>query len=150
MALIHATCIAAGGRAVLMRGPSGSGKSDLALRCLALAPTPLLPDRVELVADDQVLVEVREGRLYGAAPSTILGKIEVRGIGIVSVPTAQLCEIVLVAELLPDGERPERFPDPPKTTTVAGVTLPLIELKALESSAPVKLLMALGKPHPIG
>ena len=77
---IHATCIAVGGRAVLLRGPSGSGKSDLALRCLTLAPTPLTPLAAQLVADDRVVLR-REGQaadLEGAGRLRIVISPEVK------------------------------------------------------------------------
>jgi HPr kinase/phosphorylase len=141
--LIHGTCIASAGRAVLIRGPSGSGKSDLALRCLATSPSLLLPDSIQLVADDQVVVENKDGRLVARAPASIAGKIEVRGIGIVSVPTVPEAEIVIVVDLLPAGQWPQRFPDPPKKTAIAGFSVSLIELNPSDVSAVIKVLIAL-------
>src|SRR5690606_18170052 len=75
MLLIHATCVVIGEIGVILRGPSGSGKSDLALR---LVDTGGL-----LVADDQVFLSVENGALVARAPPTISGKLEVRGLGIV-------------------------------------------------------------------
>ena len=83
--LIHGTCVALGPHAALIRGRSGSGKSDLALRFLALPPEHGLEPL--LVADDQVWVErQKDGSLVASAPSNLAGKIEVRGLGILEVP----------------------------------------------------------------
>ena len=80
--LVHGTCVALGPHGALLRGGSGSGKSDLALRFLALAAEQDLQPR--LVADDQVWVEAKgDGSLVASPPETIAGKIEVRGLGIV-------------------------------------------------------------------
>ncbi len=143
--LIHATCIALCGRGVLIRGPSGSGKSDLALRCLALTPSQLMTLPAELVADDQVLVDLRDGRLLASPPSTIQGLIEIRGIGIVAVPFAASAEIVMVAELVDHDAALERLPDPVPVAKILDVALPVLRLKAFEASAPVKLLVALAQ-----
>src|SRR5262245_43436739 len=82
--LVHGTCVAFGRSAALLRGPSGSGKSDLALRFLFLArrgPAALEPPT--LVADDQVRIRREGARLLVEAPATLRGKLEVRGLGIV-------------------------------------------------------------------
>ena len=68
--LVHGTCVAFGAHAALLRGGSGSGKSDLALRFLALAADGDLAPR--LVADDQVVVEVRSGHAYGLGAGALL------------------------------------------------------------------------------
>ena len=100
--LVHGTCVALGRTAALLRGPSGSGKSDLALRFLFLArrgPAALEPPI--LVADDQVWL-VRNGeRLLARPPDTIRGKMEVRGVGIVEVKSLLEAELVLVVDLVP-------------------------------------------------
>jgi serine kinase of HPr protein (carbohydrate metabolism regulator) len=74
---IHATCVAIGGQGVLIMGPSGIGKSDLALRLIDRGAT--------LVSDDYTEIELVEGALTGRPPATIAGKIEVRGVGIVTM-----------------------------------------------------------------
>lgn len=140
----HGTAIALGQNAVLIRGPSGSGKSDLALRCLAFAPTALIPSPTLLVADDRVQITRADQHLKAEAPATIRGKLEVRGLGILSVPLIASAELVLVADLVaPD--RIERLPDPAPETHFMGVRLPLLYLAPFEAAAPIKLLLALAR-----
>jgi len=128
---LHATCVAIGGRGVLLAGDSGRGKSDLALR--------LIDRGARLVSDDYTLLRVEEGRLIAAAPTTIAGRIEVRGIGIVEMAGLEAAPVCLFADL----ERvPERLPDP-ATIFLAGVGVPTVALAALEASAPIKLEQAL-------
>jgi HPr kinase/phosphorylase len=140
----HGTAIALGAHAVLIRGPSGSGKSDLALRCLAMAPTALVPAPAMLVADDRVELTLREDRLVASAPPIIGGKLEVRGLGIMTVPSTSNARLVLVADLVAP-ERVERLPDPPEAADVMGIRLPLLRVAAFEASAPAKLLLALAQ-----
>ncbi|MDT9597741.1 HPr kinase/phosphorylase [Sphingosinicella rhizophila] len=130
--LLHASCIAIGGRGVLISGPSGSGKSDLALRLIDRGAT--------LVSDDYVLVHAKGGRLVASAPERIAGKIEIRGLGLIHFPALDDVPVCLLADL----ERPiERLPEPGECTIVAGLSLPVVSIRALEASAPIKLEMAL-------
>ena len=140
----HGTAIAAGGRAALIVGPSGSGKSDLALRCLALAPSPLIPVPASLVTDDRVIIELKGGRLQVSAPATIRGRLEVRGLGILDVPGVEGADLVLVVDLGEVGPI-ERLPDPVPRRDILGVSLPVLRLSPFEASAPVKLLLALAR-----
>jgi HPr kinase/phosphorylase len=139
---VHATAIAVGRRGVLLRGPSGSGKSDLALRALALGPSSLLQDQVKLVADDQVILTREPGTLIATAPAATRGRLEVRGVGILEVAAAAQCEIVLVADLVREGPI-ERFPDPWPVIHLLGYDVPLMRLLPFEDSAPAKLIAAL-------
>ena len=138
----HATAIAVGTAAALILGPSGSGKSDLALRCLALAPTPLLPQAPVLIADDRVFIERVGPRLRVKAPASIIGQIEVRGLGIVPVPHRAAADLVIAVELAAP-QAVERLPDPIPTWEWEGVAIPLLRLAPFEASAPVKLMLAL-------
>jgi HPr kinase/phosphorylase len=138
----HGTAIALAANAVLIRGASGAGKSDLALRCLSLAPTALITTPAMLVADDRVVLTRNGERLTAEAPATIRGKLEVRGLGIVTVPSLASAELVLVADLTAP-ERVERLPDPAPETELMGVRLPLLHIAPFEAAAPVKLLLAL-------
>jgi serine kinase of HPr protein (carbohydrate metabolism regulator) len=129
---VHASCVALAGRAVLIMGRSGSGKSDLALR--------LIDRGASLVSDDYTLV-VRVGeRLLARAPATIAGRIEVRGVGILELEPVTDLPVCLVADL---DASPDRLPAAAEPRVLAGVSLPVVSIAALEASAPVKLEMAL-------
>ena len=141
---VHGTAIALGGKAALIRGAPGSGKSDLALRCLAIAPTALIPCPAALVADDRVDLRRSGDRILAEAPATIRGKLEVRGLGVLNVPSTASAEVVLVADLTA-LDKIERLPDPPPVTELLGVRLPLMHVAPFTASAPVKLLLALAQ-----
>ena len=132
---LHASCIAIGGRAVLLHGRSGSGKSDLALR--------LIDRGARLVSDDYTVVRRVGDGLVASAPANIADRIEVRGIGIVPMEAVESAPVALMALL---DELVERMPDDrPATRPVAGLALPVIALAALEASAPIKLELALAR-----
>jgi serine kinase of HPr protein (carbohydrate metabolism regulator) len=131
--MVHATCVACGGRAVLLCGPPGSGKSDLALR--------LIDGGARLVADDQVRLRAEAGRIVASAPETIAGRLEVRGIGIVAVPHVAAAPVALVVDLVSPGTV-ERLPDAAQRTYL-GIALPLVALAPFEASATAKLRLAL-------
>jgi serine kinase of HPr protein (carbohydrate metabolism regulator) len=131
---IHASTVALGGRAVLIGGPSGSGKSDLALR--------LLDRGFTLVSDDQTVVRRDGDRLIAAAPPTIAGKLEVRGIGIVDMPTAGDVPVALLVELTSDIQR---IPDDGQERPILGVPIPLVSIDAMAASAPSKVALALDR-----
>ena len=145
--LVHGTCVALGRRGVLLRGGAGSGKSDLALRFMALpGEGALCPG---LVADDQVYVSANpDGTLTASAPPTIAGKIEVRGLGIMPVPFLPEAELVLVCDLAGSNDVPRMPAESAKTTVLAGVPLPSLRLAPFEASAPLKLKMALLRATP--
>lgn len=140
-ALRHATAIASAGHGVLITGPSGSGKSDLALRMIAWPPAGFSIEPFALVSDDQVLLRRDGTRLLAAAPHTIAGRLEVRGLGIVALDYVAKAHIRLVVELSP-AEAIERMPGP-ESVTLQGVLVPLIRLFPHEASAPVKVALAL-------
>ena len=143
--LVHGTCVALGRTAALLRGPSGSGKSDLALRFLFLArrgPAALEPPI--LVADDQVWL-VRNGtHLLARPPDTIRGRLEVRGVGIVEVKSAMEADLALIVDLAP-ARAIERLPDGDETARLLGVEVPRMALFPWEASAPIKLAIALAR-----
>lgn len=131
---VHAGCVALwsaqGWRGVLIEGPSGSGKSDLALR--------LIGRGWRLVSDDRTILWRSQGRLFAACPPTIAGRIEVRGLGVVAEEPLALAEVVLVARCEPPAERmPEE-----ETVMLCGAPVPLVRLDPLEASAPAKLRRA--------
>jgi serine kinase of HPr protein (carbohydrate metabolism regulator) len=130
---LHATCIAIGGRAILLTGRSGAGKSDLALR--------LIDRGALLVSDDGTILTSRDGRLYASAPATIAGRIEVRGLGILETPTIAEAPVALCIAL--DQPVP-RMPDEIlPTQVIEGIALPLLALDPFENSTPVKVEKAL-------
>ena len=145
--LVHGTCVALGRRGVLLRGGAGSGKSDLALRFMALPGEGALAPG--LVADDQVYVSANpDGTLTASAPPTIAGKIEVRGLGIMQVPFLPDAELVLVCDLVGSKGVPRMPLESAKTMVIAGVPLPTLRLAPFEASAPLKLKMALLRATP--
>jgi serine kinase of HPr protein (carbohydrate metabolism regulator) len=129
-------------RAALLRGPSGAGKSDLALRFLALpGDGEYLP---LLVADDQVFVAPNgNDELIASSPQTIAGKIEVRGVGIIEVPSLAQADLMLVCDLVGAGDVPRLPPEPWERTLIAGVAVRHLRLAPFEPSAALKLKMAL-------
>ena len=131
---IHASTVATEGRAVLITGPSGSGKSDLALR--------LLDRGFTLVSDDQTLVQRDGARLLASAPLSLAGKLEVRGIGIVDMETVGDVPVALIVELTSDIQR---LPDDARERPILGVPLPIISIDALTASAPSKVALALDR-----
>lgn len=139
--IVHGTALAYGEKAVLIRGASGAGKSDLALRCIAMPPLAHIPIRAELISDDQVCLTLNDAAIEASAPPSIAGKIEVRGLGIVTLPCRPRARLVLVADLVPQAEVP-RFPLDPVTATYLGKEFPVVRLWAFEASAPIKLCLA--------
>lgn len=131
---LHASTVALDGRAVMITGPSGSGKSDLTLR--------LLDRGFTLVSDDQTIVRADHGRLLAAAPPNIHGKLEIRGIGIVEMDSADDLPVALVVELTSEIER---LPDGGRDRRVLDVAIPLIKVDAMTASAPAKVALALDR-----
>jgi serine kinase of HPr protein (carbohydrate metabolism regulator) len=131
---IHASSVAIDGRAVLIAGPSGSGKSDLALR--------LLDRGFTLVSDDQTVVRRDQDRIIASAPPQIAGKLEVRGIGIVEMECVSDVPVALFVELEGDIER---IPDEGNMRQILGVPVPLVAIDALTASAPSKVALALDR-----
>jgi HPr kinase/phosphorylase len=151
--------------AALIRGASGQGKSDLALRCLAQPLTDLLPvhihgDRARLVADDRTDIAVytpRAGPIVTAGvPASIAGLLEVRGLGLIAVPYVAAARLVLVVDLAVSGDVP-RHPEHDtaaispigtiltQTAAPAVAVLPRISLCPFEASTPLKLLLAVAR-----
>jgi serine kinase of HPr protein (carbohydrate metabolism regulator) len=128
---VHASTVAIDGRGVMLEGPSGAGKSDLALRLI---------DRGAALVSDDYTVLVRSGAmLVASAPPTIAGRIEVRGVGILSLASVSQAPVALLVRL---GAEADRLPEP-ATRSIAGVTIPEIVIDPHQPSAPIKVELAL-------
>ncbi len=130
--LVHGACIDFAGIGVLLCGPSGGGKSDLALR--------MIEDGARLVADDQVELTAARGALRAAAPAALRGRLEVRGVGIVEVAWIESTTLRLAVDLVGSG-LPDRLPEPSRRDYL-GIGLPCMALSPFEPSAPAKLRLA--------
>jgi len=127
-------------RGALIQGASGIGKSDLALRALDAG--------FRLVADDRVTTFVSGGRLYGKAPESLAGLIEIRGLGVASQAALPFCEIALVLRCVAAPEAVERLPEV-RSEPVLGIPVPVFDLWPREPSAPSKIrrmMQSLGVP----
>ena len=133
---IHGTVVDVAGSGGLLRGPSGAGKSDLGLRLIVRGAV--------LIADDRVCLRRGSRGLVASAPDSIYGLIEVRGLGVLSIPAAKFSLVKLVIDLVPP-ERVARLPEP-DTVKLEGVEVPLVRLHAFEVSAPDKVELALKYP----
>jgi len=139
---VHATCVALRigkrWRAVLLRGPPGSGKSDLALR--------LIEAGGRLVADDQTHVAKVGRALIATPPAALAGMIEARGVGILELPRGKLlarAPVALLVDLVVPG-RIERLPEPTHET-LQEIDLPRLDLAPFETSSVAKLRLALAR-----
>ncbi len=128
----HASSIAIDGAGIMISGPSGSGKSDLALR--------LIDRGAQLISDDYVDLHNDGTQIILNTPANIAGKIEIRSLGIFHCDHVSNIPLKLHVQLQPD---PERFPLDSQTETIMTMTIATVTLNALEASAPIKVEMAL-------
>ena len=127
--LVHGTTVDLAGTAILIRGPSGSGKSDLALR--------LLDGGAVLVSDDQTCLKRDGRRLIASAPPAIAGMIEARGLGLLRVPHHDHVPVGLVVEAT-RSDQVDRLPAP-RQASYLDIAVPLLHLALFESSALAKI-----------
>ena len=133
MMLVHATAVAIDGKAILLRGPPGAGKSDLALR--------LIDGGADLVADDKAELRQAGNHIRVRAPAAIAGLIEIRGIGVLRLQALEEAPLAMCVDLLPSVEI-ERLPER-RFEEMLGIAVPLIAVSAFEASAAAKLRLAL-------
>jgi HPr kinase/phosphorylase len=131
--LLHGTAVNINGMAVLLRGMSGMGKSDLAYRLVMLGHG--------LLADDQVALTLRGGDLYAAAPPAIAGLLEVRGVGLIKLTPSAPAPLKLGIDLVAKSDVP-RMPDW-DTVDILGIAVPCLKLYAFEVSAAHKIITAI-------
>jgi serine kinase of HPr protein (carbohydrate metabolism regulator) len=131
---VHASTVAKDGRAVVITGLSGSGKSDLSLR--------LIDRGFTLVSDDRTLVKRTGDRLVASPAPNIGGKLEVRGIGIVDMDHVDDIPVALLVELT---GMVERLPDDSRQRPILGVNVPLVSIDAMTASAAAKVALALDR-----
>lgn len=113
--LLHANALAILGQGLLILGASGTGKSSLSLELMAHGG--------QLIADDQVRLSLRDSTLWAAAPDALRGRIEARGLGILSADTRPTARITLAIDL--DQTERSRLPDRHHVSFL-GVTLPCL------------------------
>jgi serine kinase of HPr protein (carbohydrate metabolism regulator) len=135
MTLMHATVVAVDGKGVLITGPSGSGKSDLALRLIDRGAVLVSDDQVDLSADEN------SSKLFAHTPEALAGLIEVRGVGLMKTDYVGNATVALHVDL-GSGEDVERLPEP-SFTEFFGVKVRKIWLNAQEDSSPLKVEWAL-------
>lgn len=115
--LHQASAVAIGGRALIIEGPPGSGKSSLALA--------LIDRGAVLIGDDGLMLTPTEGRLHAAPGPNIAGLLEVRNVALLPFRHTTGVPVALVLRLDPDAPR---FVDMPDATELGGIPLPLIRL----------------------
>ncbi|MGZ3411036.1 MAG: HPr kinase/phosphorylase [Xanthobacteraceae bacterium] len=133
---IHASCVLVGATAVLIRGPSGSGKSRLTLQILQAAERDILPF-ARLVSDDRTLVEAAHDRLLARPAPELSGRIELRQIGIRTMPVEPVALVGLVVDQVEGAARmPEKLE---RMVEIAGITLPRLAVPSLPEAMPLVL-----------
>lgn len=133
-AVLHASAVAVGDRALLITGAAGAGKTTLALEMIALGAELIADDRVCTVSDqispyetlpDNAPSDVTR-QLWLSAPPKIAGLVEIRGFGLVRLATRPRAALKLIAEL--DHGETERLP-PRRTRDLSGIACPVILCK---------------------
>ncbi|MDH3741934.1 MAG: HPr kinase/phosphatase C-terminal domain-containing protein [Hyphomicrobiales bacterium] len=138
---LHATCVAIDGHGVMLIGPPGSGKSDLALRLIDDPGCGLGDQQMKsmLVGDDQIVLARRSDTLIASPAAALAGLIEIRGIGILKCPHLAEAPLALVVKLMPQSSI-ERLPEAPGGDfEELGVSVAVIEVDASQPSAPARV-----------
>lgn len=135
--LLNATCVSINGKGVLIAGPPGAGKSDLALR--------LIDQGAQLVSDDQTELRLADDALVAAPPASIKGLFEVRHVGLVRMPYLAEAPAALYVDLALLHEKLERLPEEPPIMLLDRPVRRL-RLPAFAASTPAKIRAALAYP----
>lgn len=143
-ATVHASAVLAGARAVLIRGPSGSGKSRLALALLEAARAGLLPF-ARIVGDDRVHLSAVAGRLLVRPATALAGLIEMRGIGIMRMAHEPCAVVGIVVDLSGGAERLPSVGQ--RQAIVEGITIPRLAVAAGEDALPPLLALLTCPPE---
>lgn len=141
---IHGTCVAIAGAGVLIAGPPGAGKSDLALRLIDGAGCGISgkPKVAKLVSDDQVVVRRLGHKLFASPPASIAGKLEIRGQGIVDLPHVSEVALRLCVNLVPAAGI-ERMPEPGASRhVILGIVLAQVNIDPSAASAAARVRAA--------
>lgn len=142
---VHGTALRLRGRGILLRGPSGSGKSSLALSVLRRAEAAGVD--AALVADDQVFLTRDGDRLRAHAPAALVGLIELRGIGILPERHVPETFVELVVDLVPRGEV-ERMPPATAWIEIAGMNVRAVRLAERDPAFGADVLLTLAAAAP--
>lgn len=134
---IHASAVLVGAKAALIRGPAGSGKSQLVWNLITASAQGALPF-ARLVADDRAHVESHSGRLVVRPAPALAGMIEVHGLGIRRIEFEPVAVVGLVVDLA--AEDAARLPEPKLATAqIAGIALPRLAVAAGMAALPLVL-----------
>jgi len=131
--ILHAASVALGDFAVLVESRDSAARSDFALR--------LIDRGGRLIAGDQTVCQRQGSDLIACAPAESHGKIDVPGMGVVTLPVAERARVSLLVVLL---DTPPLFPEPGKRR-LAGIDVPVLALAAADLAAPIKVAIALGQ-----
>ena len=143
---MHASAVLVGARAVLIRGPSGSGKSRLALDLIEAGRTGALPF-ARLVADDRVHLEADRRALLARPAEALAGLIEVRGVGLMRLAARASAVVGLVVDLA--AADAERLPDSATSARpqVDGIELPRLAVASGMPALPSVLAVSIHREH---
>ena len=132
---VYGTCVEIEGIGVLFRGPTGCGKSDLALR--------LIDEGAKLISDDYTEISNKNSSLAAQAPKNIRSLLEIRGIGVVKIKSNTRVKLSAIIDLVKVGQI-ERMPQE-KKVNLCGVNIPVFHLNAYEASCVAKVRIIIRK-----